>query len=110
MKIFLRIIGGLLYFVLLLLRPILMIISTISSGIFTFVGGFIVVVTLLMKVSGEELLLSQTIFLLVCGSVLTLAGPFIVSLEAGYEILHEKLGDFVFNRVRSEDDFDDFLM
>lgn len=107
MKLLLRIVGGVLYLVLLLLRPIFMIISIASSKIFTIVGVIIIVLALLTLgsegISGNSQL-PLLILTLIVGSILMLVAPFIEKLDEWYEVLHVRLGDFVFNRVKNEDE------
>ncbi|MBQ8664020.1 MAG: hypothetical protein IJ471_09215 [Eubacterium sp.] len=108
MKMIFRMIGGLLYFMLLLLRPIFMVISMLSSRILSVAGIILIILGILIFMS--EGLADRTttvgiILSFVLGSLSMLAGPFIIYLDEWYEELHERLGEFVFNKEKNKDDF-----
>lgn len=108
MKVFLRIIGGLLYFILLLLRPIFAVVSTVSSGILSVVGVVLIILGVLIFMSeglSDGGTTAGIMLALILGSLSMLVGPFITYLDEWYEKLHERIGTFVFNRARNDDDF-----
>ena len=108
MKLLLRIIGGLLYFILLLLRPTFAVVSTVSSGILSVVGVVLIILGILIFISeglADKTTTVGMVLSLLLGSLSMLAGPFITYLDEWYGELHEKLGKIVFNKPRNEDDF-----
>lgn len=108
MKVIFRIVGGLLYVSLLLLRPILAVASTLSSGILSFMGAVLIIIGILIFIAeglADKTTTVAMILTLTLGSLSMLAGPFIIYLDEWYEELHEKLGDFIFDKSRDKDDF-----
>ena len=97
MKIILKILGGILLILLLLLKPVFLVFSVLSGGILGFLGVILIVGGLLILAS-EGFAFSAFVDLIIIfllGSVGMLAGPFLGFLDEKYDMLFEKLCDFV---------------
>lgn len=107
MKIFFRIIGGIFYFLLLLLKPILMVLSSLSGVVLSIFGVFCIFIGIyIFTQEWVDNRITSGLLTLIIGSLCMLSGSFAAYLLGWYEMLHERLGDFVFGRSQN----DDFLM
>ena len=105
MKIILRILLGIVWLALTIVRPVLSIIGWMSSGVLTYLGVFLIVFGVIVLITEGKNELHSVLAFWGIGTVGMLIGPVIGSIIEAYSNLVDQIGEFVFNRPMDSNDF-----